>query len=108
VVIIKESYILAVEAKAPRHRLTMRVHAWILEASSLPAPARSKVSLRPPSTFICGIRTTATSLQEPATFTRNGRSKMNVSNGAQRGPAVQRNQSTKNSNCPPGTGHWRH
>lgn len=61
-VIVKETYILAVQTKALRHRLTINEHAWILEASSLPVRARSKVSLQPPLTFTCGIQPTATSL----------------------------------------------
>ena len=52
----------AVQAKALRHRLTISEDAWFLETSSLPAPARSKVSLQPPPTPTCGIRPTATSL----------------------------------------------
>jgi hypothetical protein len=63
-VIVKETYILAVQAKALRHRLTISEDAWFLETSSLPAPARSKVSLQPPPTLTWGIRPTATSLKQ--------------------------------------------
>ncbi|MNJ31344.1 hypothetical protein D3C77_259760 [compost metagenome] len=61
-VIVKKIYILAVQAKTQRHRLTIREDAWFLVNISLPAPTRLKVSLQPPPTFSCEIRQTATSL----------------------------------------------
>ncbi|MEK7995225.1 MAG: hypothetical protein AAB403_15580 [Planctomycetota bacterium] len=36
-VIVKETYILAVQAKSLHRCLTISEHAWILEASSVPA-----------------------------------------------------------------------
>ncbi len=44
-VIVKETYILAVQAKALRHRVTKSEDAWFLVSSSLPAPARSRAQL---------------------------------------------------------------
>lgn len=61
-VIVKKIYILAVQAKTLRHRLTISEDAWFLVNISLPAPTRLKVSLQPPPTFSCEIRPTATSL----------------------------------------------
>jgi hypothetical protein len=62
VVIVKETYALAVQAKALRHRLTINENAWTIQARSLPARARLTVRLQPPLTFTCEIQQTATSL----------------------------------------------
>lgn len=56
-VFVKETYILAVQAKTLRHRLTISEDAWFLVSSSLPAPSQLKVSLQPPPTFTCRIPT---------------------------------------------------
>ncbi|RPP68483.1 hypothetical protein IPC1138_13835 [Pseudomonas aeruginosa] len=63
-VIVQETYILAVQVKALRDRLTISEDTWFLETDSRSAPARSGISLQPPPTFTCAIRPTATSLKQ--------------------------------------------
>lgn len=55
-VIVQETYILAVQVKALGQRLTISEDMWLLEINSLSASVRSDVSLQPPPTFTCANR----------------------------------------------------